>query len=79
MNEFLRNFMNNRNWFIGTIVALVIIYFLINPEALMQLVNAIWNILQLVAGIALAIMGIRVILGYRPWWLGGGSSAKKKS
>lgn len=79
MKEVLHNIVTRRNWFIGTIVVVVMLYFIINPQALAQLMNAIWKMLQLVAGIAFAIVGIRVILGYRPWWLGGGSGAKKKS
>ena len=79
MREVLHNIMTRRNWFFGAVGVLFLVYSLINPHSVVQMVNGLWKLLQMLAAIAFAIVGIRVVLGYKPWWLGGGSGAKKKS
>ena len=79
MREVLHNIMTRRNWFVGAVGVSFLLYFFANPHSVVKMVNGLWVLVQMFAAIALAIVGIRIILGYKPWWLGGGSGTKKKS
>ena len=84
MREFWHNFTTSRNWFLGTIIAGFLIYLFlyraVDPAGFTQSVNGFFRLIgqtiQIIFCIALALTGIRVVLGYRPWWLGGGGKKK---
>lgn len=76
MREFLRRFLTDRRWFVGTIIVIFVFFLffwkLVSPERFVEIINgffqAIWGIIRFLFVIAVAILGIRVMLGYRPWW-----------
>jgi hypothetical protein len=80
MREFWHRFLTDRRWFIGTIIVLFILFMffwrLFDHEGFVTSINnffqTIWGIIQSVLVLAIVVLGIRVMLGYRPWWMGGG-------
>jgi hypothetical protein len=72
--------MNDRRWFIGTVIVLFVLFMffwrLFDHEGFVTSINnffqTIWGIVQSLLVIAIALLGLGVILGYRPWWMGGG-------
>jgi len=83
MAEFWHRFTTSRVWFIGTIMVVfflfVFIYWLFNPQGLINAVNGyshvLWQIIIALSILAIACLGIAIVWGYRPWWMGG----RKKS
>lgn len=83
MREFFSLFLTDRRWFLGTVIVIAILFFvlwrLFDPQGFVSSINnffqTIWGILQSILVLMIVIFGIRVMLGYRPWWMGGG---KKK-
>lgn len=79
MREVLHNIMTRRNWFLGALVVVFLIYFLIDPNSVFQMANGLWQLIKLAGVFAVAIVGIRMILGYKPfWWPAGSGGGKKK-
>ncbi|MCF7831901.1 MAG: hypothetical protein K9M36_03390 [Candidatus Pacebacteria bacterium] len=80
MAEFWNRFLTDRRWFLGTIIiaffAFLFFWRLIDPAGFTTSINdffqTIWGIIQSILVLAIVILGIRVILGYKPWWMGGG-------
>jgi hypothetical protein len=80
MKEFWNRFLTDRRWFIGTIIVLFILFLffwrLFDQEGFTTSINnffqTIWGIFQSLLALAIVILGLRIILGHRPWWMGGG-------
>lgn len=79
MNDFINRFLTDRRWFLGTIAVLFILFLfiwrLVDHEGFVTSINnffqTIWGIIQAIMTLAIAVLGIRIMLGYRPWWMGG--------
>ena len=79
MKEFWNHFCTDRRWFVGTIFVLFVLYMigwrLIDPQDFIESMNSffrtVWQIVQGLLALAIAVLGIMVILGHRPWWMGG--------
>lgn len=85
MNEFIHRFLTDRRWFVGTIIVLFVLFLflwrLFDPQGFTSSINdffqTIWGIIKSILTLAIVILGIGVILGYRPWWMGGGTKKGK--
>lgn len=73
MREVLHNILHRRSWFLGAVGVIIAIYALINPREFGQLVSQLF---QLALVLAIMVTAVKIILGQRPWWLGGGSKKK---
>ncbi|MFA7315328.1 MAG: hypothetical protein WC059_00805 [Candidatus Paceibacterota bacterium] len=80
MKGFLRLIFTNPRWFLGTLLAIVVLFGffwrIIDPTGSAQIINNfladVWALLSSIMVFALMILGISIMLGGRPWWLGGG-------
>lgn len=81
MYEFWHRFLTNLRWFLGTIIVLFIlsVFFwrIFDPQGFILNVNnffsSMWEIIKSILALALAIFAIRIMFGYRPWWMGKGN------
>lgn len=78
MNEFFNKFLIDRKWFIGTIIVILILFFffwkIIDPESfaknMSNFFQTMFEILKSIFILAIVILGIRVMFGHKPWWMG---------
>lgn len=78
MEEFFGRLSTSMRWFLGTIVAIIMFFFwtIIDPQGSTTIINEFKEFIQSLFGSVLTlivvIVGFRIMLGHRPWWLGGG-------
>ncbi len=78
MEEFLGKLSTSMKWFLGTIIAVIMFYLwtLIDPSGSTVIINGFLDFIKSLFGLILTviivIVGLRIMLGHRPWWLGGG-------
>jgi hypothetical protein len=84
MAEFWNRFLTDHRWFLGTIITTFIVFLffwrLIDPVGFTTSINdffqTIWGIIKSILTLAIVVLGIMVILGHKPWWMGGGGKKK---
>lgn len=85
MSDFWDRFLTDRRWFLGTVIVIFVLFMflwrLFDPQGFETSINdffqTIWAVVRSILILAIVFLGIRVILGYRPWWMGGGKPKGK--
>ncbi len=80
MFDFWHRFCTNRNWFLGTIIVLVILIIFIwriaDHEGFVATVNGfledVWQLMKSILVLCLVVMGIMIMFGWRPFKKRGG-------
>ena len=75
MKEFLNRFLTNHRWFLGTMIALVILILffwrLVDHEGYVHTINGffhdLWEIFKGLLALVIAGVGIAMMLGWRPF------------